>query len=331
MRAFPGWWRVWAARRPSGAFLEPLRGYSGGRRPFALAVASADAKASASAGRWRRPTTRPPLPGRTSPEGVPAPTPNRDGRRSLIGAQRNADGFACALVDLTDDDFGARVRTHRVFRDGDAHHFDRAAQHVASVAARERRSMPLLDRLDGKPFPAKDMHIVRPTRPRMVDWRSAFVASRDERRERAQAKRPLKDCSRPSGSERMVMFRTSDMDGLQRIARKLGDDASVQRRQAETAREDACGAGDVDRLMVVGPRVRPGKQRQGFGARTASGNAARRAMMLWQSVTPQPRQRPARWRGSFFRGQLVVRGVQPQAALGASVRRRGRRSASDVL
>ena len=44
--------------------------------------------------------------------------------------------------------------------------------------------MPFLDRLDGKPFPAKDMHIVRPTRTRMVDWRSAFVASRDERRER---------------------------------------------------------------------------------------------------------------------------------------------------
>jgi hypothetical protein len=40
-----------------------------GSRPFALAVASADAKASASAGRWRRPTTRPPLPGLNSPEG----------------------------------------------------------------------------------------------------------------------------------------------------------------------------------------------------------------------------------------------------------------------
>ena len=40
------------------------------RRPFALAVASAAARASASEGRSRRPTTTPPLPGRSSPDGV---------------------------------------------------------------------------------------------------------------------------------------------------------------------------------------------------------------------------------------------------------------------
>jgi hypothetical protein len=70
----------------------------------------------------------------------------------------------------------------------------------------------------------------------------------------------------------------SGIGGLHRIARKLGDDASARRRQAEAARDEASGAGKVDGLMVVLPRVRPCEKRQGFFVRATSGDTRMCAM-----------------------------------------------------
>ena len=63
---------------------------------------------------------------------------------------------------------------------------------------------------------------------------------------------------------------------------KLRDDASMRRRQAEPARDDVSGAGKLNGLMIVPPRVRPGEQRQGFGVRPSCGDTRMRVIIVCQ-------------------------------------------------
>jgi hypothetical protein len=134
-----------------------------------------------------------------------------------------------------------------------------------------------LEGFDGEPGAPKLVNVRRPTRPRMVNRRATFLAGGDERGKRP-SEAPIERLFRAVGQARTVIFRMSGIGGLHRIARKLGDDASARRRQAEAARDEASGAGKVDGLMVVLPRVRPCEKRQGFFVRATSGDTRMCAM-----------------------------------------------------
>ena len=123
--------------------------------------------------------------------------------------------------------------------------------------------MAFVDCLDCKPSAPQPMDIAGPAWPRMVERRAAVFA-RDDKRVKRPSQAAVEASPRAIGHDADGDGREGQaFGGLQRIARKLRDDASTRRRKAEAARDDASGAGKVDGLMIVLPRVCPCEQRQG--------------------------------------------------------------------